>query len=327
MTKVLLIGPDSDFTRQLYRAFLDGGHDAAYINERSGATWSLIWWVVRHVPAFRRLRNHLLAWRIIRTARTQKPELVLILKGMTIKLPTLRILKGMGAKLANWFPENGNHEPYASWLSKHIGAYDLFFAFDSGLLGRQAEFPQTRIIYLPLAVGPDSFRVDALTAEDRQKYASDICFVGAWYPEREKVLNELRDHDLKIFGWKGWERSSLAKYYGGPLNAQESAKAYRSAKIVLNMNLEPAVNGVNAKTFEICAAGGFQITDWRADLPKLFEEDRELVVFRSIPELKEKIGQYLGDDATRARIAKGGYDRVLREHTMRHRVKVMISSL
>lgn len=327
MIRVLLIVPDSDFTAQLHRAFHDEGHRVRYLNQRALAGWPLVWRIIRHVPWLRRARNAILAKHIIWSARKFHPDMILICKGMTIKEPTLHALRTMGAKICNWFPENGLHEPYKSWLDRSIGLYDVFFAFDSGLLERQHEFPHTRIVHLPLAVGPESFSIRELTRKNHRRYDADICFVGAWYPERERVLAELTQWKMKIFGWKGWKRSSLAHLYHGPLDANESAKAYRCAKIVVNMNLEPPVNGVNAKTFEISAAGGFQLTDWRQDLPRLFVEDKEVVVFRTVDELKEKVARYLVDDVARERIAQAGHERVMNEHTMRHRVRMMISSL
>ncbi len=325
--KVLLVAPRSDFVMQLVHAFEHEGHQVRYINERGLASWPLLWRMVRRMPWFRRLRNSLLARQIIWKSHLFRPDLVLICKGTTIKEPTLRALRHTGATIANWFPENGHNDPYRMWLDRSIGLYDIFFAFDSALLERQHEFPHTRIVHLPLAVGPESFSVNSLTREDHVHYDADLCFVGAWYPERERILQELTHGDLKIFGWKGWEQSSLARHYRGPLNAHESAKAYRCAKIVINMNLEPPVNGVNAKTFEICAAGGFQLTDWRADLPLLFNEHEEVAVFRTVSDLKEKISHYLAHDAERQHIARAGYERVMREHTMHHRVRTIIANV
>jgi spore maturation protein CgeB len=327
MTKVLLVAAKSDFNDQLQQALRMEGHTVMRINERGLAAHRWLWWVVRRVRILRQLRNHIVGREIIHMAQRFRPELVLVSKGTSIKLPTLQALKALGAKVANWFPENGRNEPYRSWLDRHVSDYDIFFSFDSELLARQLEFPHTRIIHLPLGVGPESFMIGNLTPEDHVTYDADICFVGACYPERVQVLSELQEWDLKIFGWKGWESTVLASRYGGPLSAHESARAYRCAKIVINMNLEPPVHGVNAKTFEICAAGGFQLTDWRADLPALFVEDRELVVFRTVSELKAKIRQYLVDASVRQKIADAGHERVMRDHTMRNRVRTIIDSL
>lgn len=327
MTRVLLVAPKSDFTDQLIRAFGDEGHQLQWIDERGLRIWPPLWRLVRHIRPLRRLSNRLLGRHIVGQASRWRPDLVLVCKGTTVKEPALRTLRGMGIRLANWFPENGRNEPYRSWLDRHIGLYDHFFSFDSGILERQRDFPRTRIGWLPLGVDPDAFTTGPLTADDHARYDCDVCFVGARYPERERMLAMLTDFKLKIFGWKDWEHSPLASHYHGPLDAAGSAKAYRCAAVVLNMNLEPPVNGVNAKTFEICAAGGFQLTDFRTDLPRLFTEGQELAVFKSIGELKEKIEYYLAHPDERGEIARVGRERVLREHTLRHRVRTIISAV
>jgi spore maturation protein CgeB len=325
--KILLIAPETDMTLQIRNALDSLGHRTQYLNDRGLAHHRWLWWCIRHVQILRRLRNTHLNARILKVAESFRPDLVLVCKGMTITAPTLHRLRALGIRTANWFPENGRREPYKSWLDRFISAYDYFFVFDSAMLERQAECPDTRIVFLPFGVEPQAYDVPALTASDHERYDTDICFVGAHYPERERMLTELTGWNIKIFGWHGWERTSLARYYQGPLNVQESAKAYRCAKIVLNMNLEPPVNGVNAKTFEICAAGGFQLTDWRADLPRLFQPDQEVIVFHDLSELKRMIGHYLDDAGGRMRIARAGYERVKKEHTLRQRMSAMIASI
>lgn len=325
--KVLLVAPASDFTTQLRAAFIAEGHELSYVDDRPLASNPTLWWLIRHVPPLRRMRNALLARRILQVAHVCQPQLALFVKGMSVKGSTFRALRSMGVKTANWFPENGLREPYQSWLDRSIGFFDLFFVFDSSLVGRQHEFPGTRIIYLPFGVQPEMFAVGELTHEDHERYDTDIVFVGAHYPEREELLRQFTQWDLKIFGWHGWERSSLASRYHGPLDARESAKAYQCAKVVINANLQPPVNGVNAKTFEICAAGGFQLTDARADLAQLFTDGVELVVFHDAADAQQKIGQYLADSNTRRRIAHAGHQRVVREHAMRTRVRTIAATL
>jgi spore maturation protein CgeB len=246
--------------------------------------------------------------------------MALVLKGTTVKEPTLRALRSMGVSLANWFPENGRREPYQSWLDAHVGLYDVFFCFDSELLERQNEFPNTRLVWLPFGIDPRAFDV-SVSDDDRERYTCDVVFVGACYPERVRTLSALKHLDLRIFGWKGWERTELADRYHGPLNVRQSAKAYRCAKVCLNVNLEPPVAGVNVKTFEIAAAGGFQLTDFRDDLPKLFEEGKDVAVFRSREELLGQVRRYLNNDAARVAVAQAGHERLVRDHTMRARIR------
>jgi spore maturation protein CgeB len=325
--KILLIGPESVFTTGVRCALVAEGHQVAFIDERGLRRWPFLWRLVRRIRPLRRISNQLLGWHIIRRARQFCPSMACIIKGTRVTTSTLRALKAMGVTLVNWFPESSRNELYRVWLDRHVGWYDYFFIFDSEFLERQKDFPNTRLAYMPFGVDPDAFSIDGVSADDHKKYDADVCFIGAWYPEREQILARLEDFDLKVFGWKGWEKTSVAHRYGGPLNAHESAIACRCANIVLNMNIQPPVHGVNAKTFEICASGGFQLTDFRSDLPDLFIADRELVVFRSPEELVAIIRKYLDDPQARERIARAGHARVMRDHTLRKRVRTMITAI
>lgn len=324
--KILVVAPDTLYSgEQVCRALREEGHHVRWINQRGLSKFPLLWKVIRHIRPLRIARNFIIGRWIISSAHSLEVELVLICKGTTIKKETLRRLRGMGAILVNWFPENTMNEPYWTWINQNAGEYDLFSSFDSSLLREQHRFPNTKLKWLPMAVNPELFHVESLSKEDREKYSCDICFVGAYYPEREELLARLvTRYRIKIFGWHGWENTSLSSWYHGPLSAHESAKAYRCAAISLNLNTHPPVAGVNAKTFEICAAGGFQLTDFRTDLSKLFDEDREVVAFRTPKELDDKVRYYLSDKSARSAIARAGQLRVLRDHTMRKRVEMMI---
>lgn len=325
--KILLVGPRSEFMDGVRRAFINEHHWVTYIDERGLRRFPPLWRFIRDVPFLRRASNSLLGSYIRRRARAFKPDLALMVKGTSVKEDTLRRLRAMNIPIANWFPENGLREPYRSWLETHIGLYDHFFCFDSALLEKGDAFPRARLSYLPLGADPESFQTGDLSAEDHARYDADICFVGAWYPDRENVLSTLSGYRMKIFGWKGWEQSSLAYNYGGPLNSLESAKAYRCAKIVINMNLQPPVSGVNGKTFEICAAGGFQLTDFRSDLPALYDIGLELAVFHSPEELAGLVRHFLDNPAAREQIAKAGNARTLRDHTLGSRVSNIVSTV
>ena len=64
------------------------------------------------------------------------------------------------------------------------------------------------------------------------------------------------------------------------------------------------------------ATGGFLITDYMPGLEKLFEIDREIVIYRSPEELREKIAYYLDQPEECREIAHRGRQRVLKDHTL-----------
>lgn len=54
-------------------------------------------------------------------------------------------------------------------------------------------------------------------------------------------------------------------------------------------------------------------------MEKLFEPDKEVVFFRDFNEMVKKIKYYLVHDKEREDIAKAGYERSFRDHTMEKR--------
>jgi spore maturation protein CgeB len=80
------------------------------------------------------------------------------------------------------------------------------------------------------------------------------------------------------------------------------------------------------RTFAIAAAESFQIADWRPGIEKYFIPDKEIVMFESADELRDKSKHYLSDVAGRLRIAHAARERVQREHTYAHRFAQILAA-
>lgn len=331
--KIIFVSSPSGFAAQLKNSLSGEGLDIFYLNDRVNNVVpppfknnKQLWRLVRRIRPLKRLSNRIFNERLVNMARKVRPKLVLINKGMIVKPNYLLILKSMGIKTANWFPENVNNEPYSSWVKNNAKFYDYFFSFDSAVEEKNSPGSATKFIYLPFGVEPSAYETEA-TEKDLKKYSTNVCFIGALYPEREKMLNSIKYFGLKIFGWKDWKNSSLSSFYGGPLSIEDSAKAYRCAKICINMNLEPSTRGVNFKTFEIIAAKGFEMSDYRRDIDGLFEVGKEIEVFHNENELKNKIIRYLKNDSARNKMAQAGYKRLVKDHTLKSRVRQILNSV
>lgn len=331
--KLIIVAPHSDYNDQICRAFIACGVDILYIDERMAhflpeflGRISVLWKISKKTPYVRQFNKKFLGKKLISACINFKPQAVLFIKATSVKPKILKQIKDMGIKTANWFPENIYRPPYNKWFLLHYADYDFFLTFDSSIMERnKLEFPQ-KIKYVPYGADPWEFDVD-ISDEDKRKYNCEICFIGTAYPERVEVLLGLKDYDVKIFGWGGWEKTQLADRYFGPLNATESVKAYRCAKICLNTNTVPATNGVNVKTFEIAAAGGFQISDWRKDIENIFIPDKEIVIFRDLDDLRSRVDYYLKHENERRTIARAGHERLLKDHTLKQRAMQIINLL
>lgn len=322
--KILVIGPDSQYTQQVLQALASQVSVVGYVDERGVRGWSAsLWRFLGRVPVLRRLRKQATARRVRRAVTRTQPTHALVLKGTSLIPECLMWMRTQGVKLINWFPENGASDSYAGWLTRTIGLYDYFFSFDSALAQRQGDFPSTRILTLPFAVDPQVFAGQDIDPD----MECDVCFVGAPYPDRVALLESVQDLNVRIYGWDGWRHTSLARFWYGPLDARMSARAYRSAKICVNTNILPHARGVNVKTFEICASGGLQLTDEVRDLKDSFVLGQELDVFHSPAEFREKVLYWLAHPEERTRIAQAGQARVARDHTMQARMKQMLERL
>lgn len=332
--KIILVASKSEFTNQLRKAFEKSNVEVSYLDDRKNYLLpkflqdsSFLWQLTRRVNYLKKLSNQKFNKKVVDLCEALKPDLVFVVKGMIIKEPTFIKLNQMGIKTANWFLENLFVEPYKTWLPKNYGNFDYFFTCDSLMLDYLPSTSKTKVIYLPVGVDPSYYEPGELTEEDKERYSCDVCFVGAPYPERIEAMEYIKDLNLKIFGWKGWEKTGLKNLFFGSLNAKETAKLCNCAKICINMAIRPPLHAVNLKTFEILAAGGFELTDYRKDMDGLFRIGEEIAIFKDKKDLREKILFYLANDELRRSIAQAGHQKVLQEHTLDKRIKYMLICL
>lgn len=101
-----------------------------------------------------------------------------------------------------------------------------------------------------------------------------------------------------------------------PLFGLAMFQLLRDSKINLNIHADSSPHyASNMRLFEATGVGTCLLTDWRPNLPELFDPEREVVVYRSAEECMEKARWLLAHPTERAAIAQAGQQRVLRDHT------------
>ena len=79
---------------------------------------------------------------------------------------------------------------------------------------------------------------------------------------------------------------------------------------------------------EIPAGGGFMLAERTDEHLRLFEEGREAAYFSSHNELVDKIRYYLANESERARIARAGYERCIRDgYSFDNRIREIVERL
>ncbi len=153
-----------------------------------------------------------------------------------------------------------------------------------------------------------------------------LVVIGAPYPRRVNMVKHLKAAGVKpiIFGAEGWKQFlDVADCYNGMLTRPGMFEMYKRAKIALapadwESNYTPMVK---LRSLEISSMAPLQIIEQCEDLIDYFEDDKEVVSYRAHDwdQLVSLIKQYLADEPKRAKIARAGYERLLRDHVWKVR--------
>lgn len=132
--------------------------------------------------------------------------------------------------------------------------------------------------------------------------------------ERIAVLNTLADiFPVSLYTTSKVEPGLLGNVeVRPPVPAGEAAAmVYAGSKINLNISLKGIEGGTPQRVMDVLAAGGFMLTNYCPETADIFEEDQEIVMFKSPEELVDKVDYYLKHDNERKAIAKRGQEKVL----------------
>jgi spore maturation protein CgeB len=273
----------------------------------------------------------LLSQAILAKVEQFEPDLVLAMAQAPLTRHALRRLGKDKVVTAMWFVEDFRLFTYWRAFAPY---YDVFAVIQKEpFLEELGRIGQSNPLYLPLAAHPDVHRPLELTPTELRTYGSELSFLGAGYPNRRTAFQRYLGHDFKIWG-SDWEGDvllePLVQRNGARIEPEEAVKIFNAGKINLNLHSSIRSEGeivegdfVNPRTFEIACCGGFQLVDRRSLMPELFAED-ELALFSSLKTMQEKVDHYLAHPEERARYARKGRERVLREHSYADRMTTLI---
>jgi spore maturation protein CgeB len=174
-----------------------------------------------------------------------------------------------------------------------------------------------RALYLPEASAPDVFRPRA----GPKLY--EVSFVGANYGIRTEMVQALEQAGtpVQVYG-QGWPRGRIP----GP----EMTRLFAQSKIILGCGTILHCRDFMAlklRDFDGPMSGSLYLTHEVPELIPLFQPGREMVTFRNLPELVDRVQYYLGRDEEREALAAAGRRRAFKDHTWEQRFAVILNSL
>src|SRR5512140_2749899 len=172
-------------------------------------------------------------------------------------------------------------------------------------------------LYLPEGANPEVHR-----PYEAEK-TLDVSFVGQCYGNRPAAVNALREAGIRVeaFG-PGWP--------SGPLSTQEMVLTYSRSRVNLGFG---GVAGhkdtycLKGRDFEVPMSGGLYLTEEHEELPRFFEVGKEIVTYRGIENLIEKVRMLLENPGEADAIRVAGRARALREHTWEMRFSKVLNLL
>jgi spore maturation protein CgeB len=165
-----------------------------------------------------------------------------------------------------------------------------------------------------------------------------VTFIGQEHGNRKSVVTFLRKQGISVEVWgPRWKLTRIHEiahnHYlmtdsmyervasSTRVSQQEMIAILQQSQINLNLSAssQTSQNQIKGRNFEIPACGGFQISGYAGRLEEYFQIDHEIICYKTIDELVDKIRYYLQHEKERREIAEAGYRRILKEHTYVHR--------
>lgn len=318
MRKVLMLMPtNSSFTKPIKEAFTKLGFQVKVYDYRRG---DLPVRIHRFLPFYggRKLADEYKEKRIGQLCSDFMPDLIFVNKGELLNEELIRKIKRKKNILINLFPEYLNYWKLAKNLSQF---YDYFLVFDYPLRNRLKKIGRKNVCYLPFGV-----QIEKYTSN---KKIYDVSFVGTWRKSRENTLSKLKEFNLNIWGDSRWLKSSLKEFVrGGRISQDKMMDIVKKSKIHLNIYFSGfKLDGAALRVFETTSCGTFLLSEYKKSIAELFVDKKEVVLAKSINELKKYISYYLEHEQDREKIAFLGRQRVKLDHTWEQRLFALFSKI
>lgn len=137
--------------------------------------------------------------------------------------------------------------------------------------------------------------------------------------ERIAVLNTLAEsYSVWLHTTSKVDKNLLGSVNIGPpvVPGDATTLLFAGSKINLNISLKGIEGGTPLRVMDVLAAGGFILTNYCSETAELFEEDQEIVMYKTPEELFDKVDYYLRHEKERKAIARRGQTKVLECYTL-----------
>ena len=341
--RILHVGPmlPGSTTVQRFAALKDLGHQVMEFNSASEKEF------VAKPTLFSRIQRKLLGPQdraganacILQNIQSKPFDVLWIDKGLTIYPDTLRKVHGIQPRcqIVGFSPDDMmNPANQSRYFLKGLPLYDYFITNKSYNVAELTGLGCPKVLFMDNAYDPNIHRPLSVGDDERKRLGGKVGFIGQWEPERAESLRKIALSGIPVRVWGyTWERMKnvppVMLLENRPLWGDEYVRAIRSFDINLCFLRKCNRDLQTTRTMEIPACNAFMLAERTVEHQRLFFEGKEAECFGDDEELLGKVRYYLVHPEERRRIAKGGYDRCLRdgysnENRLRAALKIIMAT-
>ena len=343
--KILIVGGWEEvmYEKSFSDAFVDLGHEVIPFSWKP--YFSSVLGRAEIKLCFRGIKTMQFNKSLLECVKTHCPDVMLVWRGTNVTPGTLQYIKGTGVTHLSSY----NHDDFTGptegapvpWHHKRlwrlflqcVPLYDTHFVKRQSNVNHLHQLGAKRAFIMPMWFVPEVHSPVKLTEVDRERYETDVVFVGHYEPDgREQSIRALVSAGIKVKLWGGhyWSRAVLGDLYDNlapivPVKGQEYAKALCGAKVCLCFLSKLNRDTYTRRCFEIPACGKVMLAERTDDLMRFFVEDEEACFFSSTEELIYKARWLIDNPDIREQIAQAGLQRVWVDgHDVESRAKTFI---
>jgi len=224
----------------------------------------------------------------------------------------------------NWLVTYANDDPFGtrdkrrfSLYQNSIRHYDLMAVVRKVNVNEACAFGARKVILVPFTADEIAHAPLDLSSEEKDRWSSEVTFIGTWMPERGPFVAKLIQFALPIslYGDR-WEKASewriIKKIWRGPgLVGKAYVKAIQSSKICLGLVSKGNRDLHTTRSSEIPYIGSVLCAERTDEHLAMYREDEESVFWSTPEECAQKCFALLANKKRRNRIAKAGRRRCL----------------
>ncbi len=262
--------------------------------------------------------------QVLAAAASQMFDIAWFDKGIWFDRRLLRAIRSRcpGVKLVNYNPDDpfghGVKWPWRGYFGA-IPEYDVVLAPRAENVDEYRRAGARRVEHIVPFWGysPDLHYPEKVTDDERQRYGGKVGFIGYHQPERAASIEHLCRAGVPVRIWSpDWAQKAAGnqpnlRIEPTGLFADDYRKALCAFDIVLGFLHKGHRDQHTSRSVEVPACGAFMLAEHSGEHGRLFEEDKEVVLFKNDQELVTKVSYYLNHPQERREIAEASYRRCI----------------